>query len=155
MGGLYRIFLISPTATHKLGRMNNDDKVILVYDGFCRLCSWGVAWVLARVPADDIRFVAAQSPEGAILMAKAGINHLTPETILVADGELTFIKGKAVLYLLKMCGGFSAWMAWLLGLLPSPVTDGLYAWLAARRYRWFGQLNSCYSPAASEGKKKP
>jgi predicted DCC family thiol-disulfide oxidoreductase YuxK len=124
----------------------NGDKVILVYDGYCRLCSWGVAWILAQVPPHKIRFIPQQAPEGAALMAKAGLDALAPQSIAVIDGDSILTKSKAVLHLLKRCGGVWAWMAMLSGLIPAAFADRLYTWLAARRYRWFGRLGVCYIP---------
>lgn len=31
-------------------------------------------------------------------------------------------------------------------LLPRPVRDAIYDWIAAHRYRWFGTLDACHLP---------
>jgi predicted DCC family thiol-disulfide oxidoreductase YuxK len=36
-----------------------------------------------------------------------------------------------------------AWVAWL---IPRPLRDGLYRWLARNRYRWFGRSDQCMVP---------
>lgn len=113
------------------------------------MCSWGVAWALVRIPPEKIRYLPVQSDEGAAIMAKAGIDTLFPQTIVVTDGDLTYIKSQAVLVIMKMCGGVTSWMANALGLLPASFLDALYLWIGKRRYRIFGQLNSCYVPPAN------
>jgi predicted DCC family thiol-disulfide oxidoreductase YuxK len=34
-------------------------------------------------------------------------------------------------------------VAWL---IPRPLRDGLYRWLARNRYRWFGRSDQCMVP---------
>ena len=124
----------------------NQQQVTLVYDGHCKLCSWGVAWALARIPRDKIRFIPAQNDEGVAILAKTGINALNPQTIVVQDGEDIMVKSSAVLYLLKMCGGFWAGLVNVLDILPAPFLDWIYSAIASRRYQLFGSLDTCYIP---------
>jgi len=47
-----------------------------------------------------------------------------------------------------MAGGgvlFDGVCAWL-RVVPRPIRDGFYDWVARRRTRWFGKLDSCRLP---------
>lgn len=127
--------------------MNEHDKIIVVYDGHCRLCSWGVSWVLHRIPVDKIRYVPVQADEGATIMAKAGLNALNPQTIVVKHGETLWVKSAALLYLASLCSGFTRYLGKAFGFLPRPFRDWLYLWIASRRYRLFGRLDTCFVPS--------
>lgn len=127
--------------------MTNPPTITLVYDGLCRLCSWGVSWVLPRIPADRIRYLPAQSDEGAAIMARAGINAMDPSTVIVTDGTHIMTKSRSIIFLLRACGGMSRATAWFLALFPAGVTDTAYDWLAANRYRLFGKRTSCFIPS--------
>jgi predicted DCC family thiol-disulfide oxidoreductase YuxK len=119
--------------------------IAIVYDGLCRLCSGSMAWI-ARRAGDRIRFVPAQSSEGAGALAAAGLNALDPESFLVIrDGE-TLLKSRAVIAALEAVDGGWTAAALLLRMLPRPVADRIYGVVAANRYRWFGRRTACFIP---------
>jgi predicted DCC family thiol-disulfide oxidoreductase YuxK len=61
------------------------------------------------------------------------------------DGQ-SLEKSRAVIAVLQMVGGGWKAAALLLRLLPRPAADGLYGWIAANRYKWFGKRTACYIP---------
>jgi predicted DCC family thiol-disulfide oxidoreductase YuxK len=44
-------------------------RVVVLYDGECGFCAWGVAWLLRWDRQHSLRPVAIQSAEGALLLA--------------------------------------------------------------------------------------
>jgi predicted DCC family thiol-disulfide oxidoreductase YuxK len=119
--------------------------VTIVYDGLCHLCSHSMTFIARRVD-DRVRFVPAQSPEGAAALHAAGLDALDPESFLVVkDGE-TLQKSRAVIAVLQVIGGGWRLPALLLRLLPRPAADALYGFIAANRYRWFGRRATCFVP---------
>jgi predicted DCC family thiol-disulfide oxidoreductase YuxK len=119
--------------------------IAIVYDGLCHLCSRSVTWIARRVD-DRVCFVPVQSAEGAEALAAAGLNVLDPESFLVVTDGQSLQKSRAVIAVLQMIGGGWKAAALLLRLLPRPVADRLYGWIAANRYRWFGKREACFIP---------
>ncbi len=119
--------------------------VTIVYDGLCNLCSGSVAWIARRVD-DRVRFVPAQSGEGAGSLKAAGLNALDPESFLVVKDGQSLQKSRAVIAVLQVVGGGWNAAALLLRLLPLPAADKIYSWIATNRYRWFGRRTTCFLP---------
>jgi predicted DCC family thiol-disulfide oxidoreductase YuxK len=101
---------------------------------------------IARRVDDRVRFVPAQSADGAAALQAAGLDALDPESFLVVkDGE-TLQKSRAIIAVLQVIGGGWTLAALLLRLLPRPAADKLYGFIAANRYRWFGRRTTCFIP---------
>jgi predicted DCC family thiol-disulfide oxidoreductase YuxK len=117
----------------------------IVYDGMCHLCSNSVAWIAQRVD-DGVRFVPAQSPEGADALKAAGLNELDPDSFLVVKDGRSLQKSRAVIAVLIVVGGGWKAAALMLRLLPRAAADRIYSCIAANRYRWFGRRTTCFIP---------
>jgi len=64
--------------------------------------------------------------------------------VLIEDGR-AYIKSTAVLRIAKKLGNFLP-LLYPLILVPRPLRDILYDWVAKNRYRWFGSLQACMVP---------
>ena len=65
-----------------------DDKPIIVFDGYCALCSGWAAFVLRHDPDSRFRLLSAQSPLGHALYVHYGLDPEDYETnILIANGH--------------------------------------------------------------------
>jgi predicted DCC family thiol-disulfide oxidoreductase YuxK len=118
---------------------------IIVYDGFCHLCS-GWARFHHRHPAKPpFDLVAMQSRRGRELLTSHGVDPEDPTTFLVLDGGRTFTQSDAAIQVMIGSGGL--WrLASLARWVPRRLRDGLYGLVARNRYRWFGKRASCYLP---------
>jgi predicted DCC family thiol-disulfide oxidoreductase YuxK len=121
--------------------------ITIVYDGMCNLCSASVTWIAKRVDR-RVQFAPAQSEVGREALKAAGLDALDPESFLVVENGRVLQKSAAVIAVLNIVGGGWKMTARLLGLLPQSAGDGIYAWVAAHRYKWFGRRDTCFfSPA--------
>ena len=130
---------------------------LLLYDGVCGLCSRLVQFVLRHDRHDRFRFAALQSPLAAELLARYGRDPHDLDTVYVianhgTPSEHILWKGRAVAYVLVQLGGFWSF-AHLAKVVPTFVLDALYAFVAQRRYGWFGKLDACLVPSATERAK--
>ncbi len=123
--------------------------MILVFDGKCVLCSRGVAFVLRRDHARKFRFAATQSRAGRRLMERYGLDPDSPETMILIDGERCYFQSAAMIRVSRNLGWPSK-AAVALWLVPAPLRDALYRWLARNRLRLFGRRESCYVPAKED-----
>ena len=122
-----------------------DDKPIIVFDGYCALCSGWVAFVLRHDREGHYRLLPAQSPLGQALYVHYGLDPQDYETnILIADGVAWFKSEGSI----RMAEGLGLpWsMAAIFRVLPMAWRDRMYATIARNRLKWFGKRDSYYRP---------
>jgi predicted DCC family thiol-disulfide oxidoreductase YuxK len=127
-----------------------DDDVIL-YDGVCVFCSAWVRFIVRRDVARRFRFTPIQSAYGRRLAEALGIDPEDPDTnAVVLDGQALRRSDGALAVLAKLPN----W-SWVnsLYLVPRPVRDRLYNFIARNRYRIFGRYDACdLDPGALSGR---
>jgi predicted DCC family thiol-disulfide oxidoreductase YuxK len=118
---------------------------VLVFDGFCHLCS-GWARFMARHPVTPpFRLVAMQSDEGRKLLVAHCIDPEDPSTFLVIDAGQVRRESDGAIHVVTVLGG--AWRCFAIArVVPRGLRDALYRLLARNRYRWFGRRQVCYLP---------
>jgi predicted DCC family thiol-disulfide oxidoreductase YuxK len=122
-----------------------DDKVLVVFDGVCMLCSGFARFILKRDGASAFRLTTAQSPLGQALYRHYGLDTEEFETnLVIADGR-AYAKLDSVAVAGARLGGPWRTLA-LLRLLPRPLADWLYDRVAQNRYALFGRTDSCMIP---------
>ncbi len=122
---------------------------LLLYDGVCALCNRSVRFLLRIDSRKRIFFAPLQGETAAGVRAR----HRVPETldsmILVTglgdDDETVHAGSTAVLTSLAVVGGLWRVVSWL-RIVPRPLRDLVYRWVARHRYRWFGRHESCPIP---------
>jgi predicted DCC family thiol-disulfide oxidoreductase YuxK len=122
-----------------------DDKVLVVFDGVCALCSGFARFILKRDRGFTFRLTTAQSPLGQALFRHYGLETEDLESNLVlADGR-PYAKLDTVAVVGARLGG--AWRALvLLRFLPRVLADWLYDRVARNRYALFGRTERCMIP---------
>jgi predicted DCC family thiol-disulfide oxidoreductase YuxK len=109
-----------------------DSLLIVLYDQQCGLCDRSAAWLARRnsqgrlllAPNQGVTATIAGEPEGG------------ENTGLVAwQGSRRFVGAPALAAALKALGGIWSVAGWLLDALPSPLANGAYRLIAARRQR--------------------
>jgi len=128
------------------------EKPTILFDGVCNLCNGSVRFVLARDPDEYFAFSALQSAKGRELLARVGLPADTRESIVLVEGERSFQKSDAVLRIVAKLSGLWPILA-LLRLVPRKLRDVLYDWIAANRYRWFGQRAECWVPTPEQRRR--
>ncbi|MBA4326667.1 MAG: hypothetical protein C0428_00380 [Polaromonas sp.] len=121
--------------------------MIVVFDAQCLLCDGWVKFLLRHDKHQRLRFASIQGAQGQALLQRAGLQVEGLQTLLLVDGERSWQHTAAILRILHQLGGFwrLAWLGWL---VPAPIRDALYRWLARNRYRWFGRSETCLLPPA-------
>jgi predicted DCC family thiol-disulfide oxidoreductase YuxK len=122
-----------------------DDDVIL-YDGVCVFCSRWVRFVVARDVGARFRFTPIQSPYGTRLAQALGIDAGDPDTNAIIHGGMAYVKSDAALTVLSNLPGWR--FVRVLFVVPKPMRDALYSFVARNRYRIFGKYETCFVPDA-------
>jgi predicted DCC family thiol-disulfide oxidoreductase YuxK len=120
--------------------------MIVVFDAQCLLCSGWVQFLLRHDHRGALRFASIQGRQGAALLAAAGLKVQGLDTLLLVQGQRRWQHTAAILRVLHALGWpwRLAWVAWL---LPAPLRDAGYRWIARRRYRLFGRSETCLMPS--------
>ena len=126
-----------------------DDRPILLFDGDCMMCSAFVHFILRADRRHRLRLLAAQTPIGAALYRHYDLVHGDYETnILLEDGR-AWLKSEGSIRVFERLG--FPWSLMALGrILPRPVRDRLYEFIARNRLRWVGRRSSCLLPDPSQ-----
>jgi|SRR5438105_3764393 predicted DCC family thiol-disulfide oxidoreductase YuxK len=126
-----------------------DDRPILIFDGYCVLCSSFAQFILRHDKERRFRLMAAQTDLGAALYRHFGLNPTDYETnILLEDGR-AWLKSEGSIRIFERLG--LPWSLMAVGrLLPRAVRDWLYDIIASNRLRWFGIRASCFRPDPSQ-----
>lgn len=121
--------------------------MIIVFDGHCVLCNGSVQFLLKHDKRRVFRFATVQSEAGAALLAAAGLRAEGLETFIAVDGERTWQRSAALFRVADRLG-FPWKLAWMFWIVPAPLRDVLYRWIARNRYRFFGRRDACLLPSA-------
>lgn len=125
---------------------------VVIFDGVCNFCNYWVDFLIRRDPKNKFLFTANQNEAGARILQEHGESAEDVGTVyFLEDGKL-FKESTAALKIARNLPGL--WPAFYgLMIIPRPIRDGIYQWIAKNRYRWFGKKETCRLPSPEERAK--
>ena len=120
---------------------------ILLFDGHCNLCNASVQFIVKRNPAKTIRFASLQSRAGRALLDKHNIDQNYIDSLVLIEEERFYMSSTAALRTLSYLSSWESQLKLLL-VLPRPLRDLVYRFVARFRYKWFGRREQCMVPTA-------
>ena len=122
------------------------NKKIILFDGICNLCNDSVLKVIKYDKKDHFVFVALQSKSGQDIINYLKIDVSKIDSIILYQPGVAYdIKSTAALKIMKDFGGFWV-LTQVFEILPTPIRDYFYDYIAKNRYKWFGKKESCMIP---------
>lgn len=118
---------------------------IAVMDGECTLCSFGARLVHWLDRSQDIRICQIQTELGQKLLQEHGLDPIDPESWLFIEDGIASRDFDALIRVGERSGGKGNILR-LLRVIPKPMRDRLYLWIARNRYRLFGRKQMCEIP---------
>ncbi len=118
---------------------------IILFDGTCAFCERAVIFIASRDPHAYFRFGASQSPQAAALLAQHGLTRDTARSIILIEGDHAYLRSTASLRIAARLRAPWSW-ARLFLVIPVPIRDGVYRFVAAVRHRLAGRSNACEIP---------
>jgi len=120
---------------------------IVLFDGQCGLCTWSVRFIVARDQDGVFRFAPLKGPTATRECARRGIALLEgdPDTLILIERDRALMRSDAALAIAsRLC------LPWrllaLMRVVPRPLRDSMYRWIARNRYRWFGRSDAYLAP---------
>ncbi|KIY23394.1 MULTISPECIES: thiol-disulfide oxidoreductase DCC family protein [Mesobacillus] len=117
---------------------------VILFDGVCNFCDASVQFILKRDKKERFFFASLQSDAGQKLLKKYHVPEDVDSMIVIEDGRV-FYKSEAALRISRQLK--SPW--WLLYgfiLIPAPIRNIGYDFIAKNRLKWFGQKERCMLP---------
>ena len=130
--------------------MPESEKAIVLYDGVCGLCNHAVQFLLKRDRRDLLQFASLQSDFAARLLQRHRADHKSLDTVYAVlnygePNETLLAKGDAFLFFAGVIGGI--WGLARVGrIIPRPLRNWLYDFVARHRYQVFGKSETCMLP---------
>lgn len=117
----------------------------MFFDGYCHLCSGVVRFILTRDKKQRFLFAPLQGNTAVEILGLSPEQQAAPDSLLVWDqGQVRKESGAALFIARKLPGLWK--LAIVLYVIPAPVRNWVYRFIAARRYRWFGTYERCMLP---------
>ena len=125
----------------------SQDKSILLFDGVCNLCSFFVNFTIKRDRKKELLFASLQSETGKKLLQKFDLPTSDFHSLILINNDEYYTRSTAALKVVKGFRGL--WpVFYIFIIIPKPIRDFCYDFIAKNRYRWFGKKEQCYLPAA-------
>jgi len=119
---------------------------ILIFDGVCNICSFGIGIVLRADKQGVFRFAFGQGERGSALKAAYGLPKGDLESVTLIEDGRCYSKSDAVIEVVRRLP-FPWPLLTVFKIVPKFLRDPLYSLVARNRYRWFGIRQSCFVSA--------
>ncbi|TAF66912.1 MAG: thiol-disulfide oxidoreductase DCC family protein [Cytophagales bacterium] len=119
---------------------------IVLFDGVCNLCQGSVQFIIKRDKTSQFQFASLQSAHGQALLAKFSLPTKELQSIVLVEGEKCYTHSTAALRIAQQLSGIWKIIGYAGFIVPKPLRDVLYNFIARNRYHWFGKKESCWLP---------
>jgi len=118
---------------------------IIFFDGNCPMCHSWVKRILRADTKKEIRFSPLEGKLAEDILTPLLPDYMLENTIVFFDGEEVFIRSDAALKIAQQLGfPFNLGLAGYL--LPKKWRDGIYRYIANRRYMYGERYDVCPMP---------
>ena len=133
------------------------DAPLILFDGTCNLCDRVLHFVIDRERGSVLTFAALQSepgrerleavttPEQARLLRAGASGAGDPDSIGLIEGDRMYTHSSAALRIARHLQWPWSWLR-VFVVVPRPLRDAVYRWVARHRYQWFGKAEACRIP---------
>jgi predicted DCC family thiol-disulfide oxidoreductase YuxK len=126
--------------------MEFPEKQLILFDGVCNLCNTYVQFVIKKDSQNKFMFASLQSDMGQNVLKHFGLDTTEFKTLVLLQDKEIYTKSTGALRILKQLDG--VWkFSYIFLLIPAPIRDFFYSFVAANRYRFFGKKEYCMMPS--------
>ncbi len=118
---------------------------LVLFDGICNLCNASVLFIISHDPEAKFSFASLQSDAGQLALSRFKLPTADFDSFVYIRTGTVYQRSTAALYVLKDIGGLWKLM-YVFMLVPRPLRDWVYDFIAHYRYRLFGKRESCMMP---------
>lgn len=122
-------------------------KAIVLFDGVCNFCDASVQFIIKRDPKAYFQFASIQSEAGQRYVEQYQLHSIN--SVIVIENNHAYTKSSAALQIVKRFSGM--WKLLIVAkIIPLPIRDKVYDYIAKNRYKWFGKKEVCHLPTQEE-----
>lgn len=122
---------------------------VIVFDGVCNWCNAWVNVMIEHDPHGKFKFGTLQSEEAQQILQDLQLPAKNFETFLLLEEGCVFTKSSAALRIVRQLSGFWPFL-YLFIVVPRPLRDAAYDFVARHRYKWMGKAETCRVPTPKE-----
>ncbi|GAB4564636.1 MAG: DCC1-like thiol-disulfide oxidoreductase family protein [Anaerolineae bacterium] len=122
---------------------------IVLFDGECWLCNASVALIVRNDPVGRYRFARLGSPAAFEILNRVNCDEPLPDAVLLWEEGRLYTASTAALRIARRLR-FPWPLLYAFILVPRPLRDAVYAWIARRRRAWLGARDACRLPTPEE-----
>ena len=122
-----------------------DTGPVTVMDATCGLCARGARWIAKHDRQVEFRIIPLQSDLGSALMRHFGMDPQDPLSWLYLEEGFGYSSLDATMKVGMRLGGVWRGLA-ALRVIPAPLRDWAYGFVARNRYRVMGRADLCNLP---------
>ncbi len=123
---------------------SSSPPALVLFDGVCNLCNGAVNFIIDHDPEGHFRFAPLQSEAAQARLADTDRDGDLSTIVLVEDGA-AYVRSTAALRIARRLT--APWpLLYLFIVVPRPLRDAVYKWIAHNRYDWFGKRDECRLP---------
>lgn len=119
---------------------------VILFDGLCNLCNGLVQYVIKNDRKERFMFCSLQSRAGQRLLADFHLPQHDLNSFVLINHHTIYTKSSAALHVFKNLDGWRR-LLFAFVVVPPPIRNVVYDWVAKNRYKWFGKRDACMVPA--------
>jgi len=122
-----------------------EGKSLLLFDGVCNLCNGFVQFLIKRDPDARFVFASLQSELGQSILKQIGLPTRELKSVILVRNDRVYTRSDVPLQVSRHMKGL--WpLLYAFVIIPGPLRDAIYDWIARNRYHWFGKKEQCMIP---------
>ena len=122
---------------------------LILFDGVCNWCNAWVSVTIARDPDRQFKFGMLQSEQAQRILHDLNLPATDYQTFLLLEEGHVYTKSTAALRVIRQ---LSRWwpLYYVCVLVPAPIRDVVYDFVARHRYQWMSRSATCRVPTQAE-----
>ena len=122
---------------------NRDLRSIVLYDGFCNLCSNAVLLFLKLDRKKKFKYIALQSDDGKEVLKRIQNSESGLDSVMLFKNDQVYYKSRAIFQIIRETGGITRLLL-VFSIFPDKFNDYIYDLVARNRYLIFGKKKECF-----------
>lgn len=123
--------------------MRKNDDAIVLYDGYCNLCSGFIRFIKKR--NNKLTLIPLQSIQGEYYLTKYELKKIPLYTVFYIEQNQVFEKSTAIIKISRKLNGYWKYF-YFTRFIPEKIRDTIYDVISRYRYKWFGKRSTCALP---------
>ncbi|QPD05857.1 MAG: hypothetical protein Nkreftii_003631 [Candidatus Nitrospira kreftii] len=122
---------------------------LILFDGVCNWCNAWVTVTITHDPDGKFKFGTLQSEQAQRILHDLNLPATDYQSFLLLEVGHVYTKSTAALRVLRQ---LSRWwpLYYVCMLVPAPLRDVAYDFVARHRYQWMGRAATCRVPTQAE-----